>query len=57
MRKYRCKKAFCVDKCDDGGFLIENDGMVIEEGEVYTLDETGHTIIGGDVHLDNENGL
>lgn len=56
MRKYRCKKSFYVDKYDDDGFLIENDGVVIEEGEEYILDDSGHTIIGGEVHLDNEGG-
>ena len=56
MKKYRCIKAFVVDNYDADGFLIENSAHVIEEGEVYTLDETGSTIIGGEVHLDHENG-
>ncbi len=57
VKKYRCKKSFYVDKYDNDGFLIEDDGMVIEEGETYTLDDSGHTIVGGDVHLDREDGL
>lgn len=56
MKKYRCIKAFVVDNYDADGFLIENSAHVIEEGEVYTLDETGSTIIGGEIHLDHENG-
>lgn len=56
MRKYRCKKSFCVDRYDDGGFLIENDGFAIVEGTVYSMDESGRTIIGGEVHLDCEDG-
>lgn len=52
--KYKCKKSFCVDKCDDDGFLIENETIVIEEGKIYELDESGYMIIGGKdhVHLD-----
>lgn len=57
MKKYRCIEAFVVDNYDADGFLIENSSQVIEEGEIYTLDETGSTIIGGEVHLDHENGL
>lgn len=52
MKQYKCIKSFCVDKYDDDGFMIENDPMVIEEGNIYELDESGHTMIGGEVHLD-----
>ena len=52
MKQYKCIKSFCVDKYDDDGFMIENDSMVIEEGNIYELDESGHTMIGGEVHLD-----
>lgn len=56
MKKYRCKSSFCVDEYDDDGFLIENSGMVIEKGEIFKLDKSGSTIIGGEIHLDNING-
>ena len=49
-------KSFMIDSYDDDGFLIENSPRVVDEGEVYTLDETGSTVIGGEVHLDHENG-
>lgn len=54
MKRYKCKKSFCVDKYDDDGFMIENAATVIEEGKIYELDETGYMIIGGSdhVHLD-----
>ncbi|MFR4451692.1 MAG: hypothetical protein ACLT5W_02435 [Ruminococcus sp.] len=52
MKSYKCKKAFCVDNYDADGFLIENNSTVIEEGNIYELDESGHTMIGGEVHLD-----
>lgn len=32
--------------------MIENDGVVIEEGKIYELNESGHIMIGGEVHLD-----
>ncbi len=53
-KRYKCKKTFCVDKYDDAGFLIENDTIVIEEGKIYELNESGHMMIGGSdhVHLD-----
>lgn len=52
MKRYKCKKSFCVDNYDADGFLIENSATVIERGKVYELDESGSTIIGGEVHLD-----
>ena len=55
MKKYKCKKSFCVDKYDADGFLIENSATVIEIGKVYELEESGSTIIGGEVHLDSVN--
>lgn len=55
MKKYKCKKSFCVDKYDADGFLIENSATVIERGKVYELEESGSTIIGGEVHLDSVN--
>lgn len=55
MKRYKCIKSFCVDRYDDDGFLIENDTVVIEEGKVYELNESGYMTIGGKdhVHLDN----
>lgn len=52
MKRYKCIKSFCVDNYDADGFLIENSSTVIEEGKIYELDESGHTMIGGEVHLD-----
>lgn len=50
--KYKCAKAFTVDKCDDDGFYT--DGYIeIEVGEVY---EVGNeNIIDGEIHLDGVN--
>lgn len=55
MKSYKCTKPFCVDIFDEDGFLIENSSIVIEEGKVYELNESGHMMIGGTdhVHLDN----
>lgn len=54
MKKYKCKKSFCVDKYDDDGFLIENSTVVIEKGKVYELNESDYMMIGGrdHVHID-----
>lgn len=51
MKRYKCKKPFCVDKYDDDGFLVENDSIVIEEGTIYESDESGHMMIGGEDHV------
>lgn len=56
MKKYRCKKGLVVDKYDGDGFLIPNKVKIVDEGEVYSVDESGSTMIGGEVHLDGENG-
>ena len=56
MKKYKCKKGFSVESYDTDGFLILNNDKVIEEGEIYELDESGSTLIGGEVHLDNPDG-
>lgn len=53
MKRYKCIKSFCVDKYDDDGFMIENSVVVIDEGKIYELDDSDHTIIGGEVHLDS----
>ena len=54
MKKYKCKKSFCVDKYDDDGFLIEDSTVVIEKGKVYELNESDYMMIGGrdHVHID-----
>ncbi len=54
MKRFKCKKPFCVDKYDNDGFLVENATIVIEEGKVYEADESGYMMIGGKdhVHLD-----
>ncbi len=57
MKRYKCKKSFCVDEYDADGFLIENSSTVIELGKIYELDESGRMLIGGKehVHLDSVN--
>ena len=55
VKRFKCKKSFCVDNYDGDGFLIENSSTVIEEGKVYELDKSGRMMIGGKdhVHLDS----
>ena len=54
MKRFKCKKPFCVDKYDDDGFCIENETIVIEEGKLYEVNKSGYMMIGGKdhVHLD-----
>ena len=56
MKRYRCKKGFVVDSYDGDGFLIPNKEKVVEIGDIYSIDQTGSTIVGGEVHLDAEDG-
>lgn len=56
MKKYKCKKGFILETYDDGGFWIPNKEKVVAIGDIYILDESGSTIIGGEVHLDGEDG-
>lgn len=53
-KSYRCIKGFVVDICDGDGFRIEEDGMVIEVGEIWTTDDEGVNILGCDIHMENE---
>lgn len=53
---YRCKEEFYVEKYDENGNLLENEGMLIVEGGYWLSDESGSTIIGGEVHLDSLDG-
>jgi len=51
MRKqYVCVEGFSVEKCDDDGFVIENEYSEIEKGTVWEL--TSGSIIGADIHLE-----
>lgn len=56
MKKYKCKKSVSVESYDADGFLIPNNEIIVEEGEIYELDKSGITLIGGEVHLDSSNG-
>lgn len=57
MKQYRCIEGFTVDNYDENGFLVENSQSVVEKGTIYELDESGNTMIGGEVHLDGADGL
>lgn len=56
MKKYRCIKAFSVERCDGNGFPIENEYIDVNLGDVYELDESGVTIMSADTHLDKDDG-
>lgn len=49
--KYKCVKAFTIDKYDEYGFVIENECVDVSAGSIWIVDRTS-SIIGGDIHLD-----
>lgn len=59
MKKYECVKGFMIPKCDDNGFILEDEDVQIEAGTVwYDVDEEEeeYRFIGGEVRLEDENG-
>lgn len=51
--EYKCIKSFSVPSYNNNGFVDENNYLVIEEGTIWTLEQSGVSIIGGELHLDN----
>lgn len=56
VKKFRCKKAFSIPCYDEDGNQIQGKEFYVETGQVYTLDESGSTLLSVDIHLDSENG-
>lgn len=56
IRRYRCVKEQTFEKCDDNGFIIENEYTTIPVGSIWQ--ESPYMISGGskNVHLDREDG-
>lgn len=53
--KYKCIKAFSVEKCDDNGFSIENEYEDIEVGSIWEIGDAGNMMVGGLDHIRLEN--
>lgn len=54
IKRYRCIKECTFEKCDDDGFVIENEYYCAEPGSIWQ--ESNNMIAGGsdNVHLDRE---
>ncbi|BDR74216.1 hypothetical protein K144316041_p20550 (plasmid) [Clostridium tetani] len=50
---YKCTKGFALEKCDDDGFIIENEYEIIEQGSLWAFPtEEYYILIGGKVGLE-----
>lgn len=49
--RYKCIKAFSVDKYDDNGFPIENEYENIEIGSVWETGDAANMMTGGLEHI------
>lgn len=50
---YKCTKGFSLEKCDDDGFTLDGEYIVIEEGSTWDIPENAeYRFIGGDVRLE-----
>ena len=50
--RYKCIKSFSIPECDDDGFITEQE-LIVEKGTMWELDDSGYTLIGGEVRLDS----
>lgn len=54
-KTYRCIKGFSIEKCDDDGFTLENEYMVVEECSIWHIpDEDNYRFIGGEIRLESD---
>lgn len=51
MKKVKCIEGFLIDKCDDDGFIIENEYIEVEEGTICEVENDNFRVIGGEVRL------
>jgi len=47
MKKYVCTAGFALEQFDDDGFTTEK-WMTVEEGDIWTEDDTAFRMVGGD---------
>lgn len=54
---YKCVEGLALEKVDEDGFTIENEYMVIGEGEIwFTPEEEDYRFLGGEIRLENDLG-
>lgn len=55
--EFNCIKDFCVDLVDDNGLPTKEDGCKVKKGSMWKLDDTGNTLTGAELRLENLTGL
>lgn len=51
---YQCIKNFSVPRCDDDGFMLENEEMIIEAGSLWDIShDEDYRLIDGDIRLES----
>ena len=56
VKKCKCIKRFCIEKCDDDGFLIPNEYETIEENSIWEYEEGKFTFTGAEMRLEDNEG-
>lgn len=55
--RYRCIEGLVLEKADDNGFTIDNEYIVIDEGEIwFTPEDEDYRLLGGEIRLENKLG-
>lgn len=53
---YKCIKSFSLPKCDDDGFALENEELIIEGGSIWNIPEDkNYRLVDGEVRLESDN--
>lgn len=56
VRNCKCIKEFYVEKCDNNGFLMDNEYEEVEEGSIWEYEEGKFTFTGAEMRLEDEEG-
>ena len=58
MSKYKCIKAFSVDKYDEDGFYMEGKSYYIRKGSIWEMpsEEDRYNILDGEIELQKASG-
>ena len=56
LKKYRCIKRFYLDSYDGNGFVLNEEGLVVDRGSTWILQEDSYRFIDGEIRLEQEDG-
>lgn len=48
-----CIDGFALNKCDDNGFIIENEYSVVNDDSIWDIEQDDYRFIGGELRLTN----